>query len=412
MPRSRHRRKGRTRRTTPHTGGSRTTSQDPLLRANLPWLRRMLEVDAAEASGDAAGALALMEDMPTGPDGRAWWRPERWRRLRQLVALGDAAPAWVWGRWVVAQAAQATPGQPRRAREVAIETRGGPGTLWGVDDVDAGAKVIDHDWVYRQLVLHEHGGLRAFLRAAPGRALLDRAGGVESWVDVPMGGYQLQAEHSDRITWLDLGTGEIVETLNLGAATMLAVGEAAIGRLVRADAAVLFESAPLCVPLDVASRVASAPASWTDVLAEACRGEWGDILGELIAKMHHFDLLCDLPAGVRRQLIQPLDPGLRSDRVGTGGNGCEYDAALVLAALAGELPVREEAISSSAEVRDELRPLTALVAAALLEPGTVDAVTPMLVASDAAGLRVLADLMPSPADLVCGRLADGLAAAA
>jgi len=128
--------------------------------------------------------------------------------------------------------------------------------------------------------------------------------------------------------------------------------------------------------------------------------------------MHHFDLLCDLPAGVRRQLIQPLDPGLRSDRVGTGGNGHDYDVALVLAALAGELPLTEVATSSSAEVCEGLRPVTSLVAAALLEPGTVEAVAPLLVASDAAGLRVLADLMPSPARVVCGRLADGLAAAA
>lgn len=389
--------------------------QHPELRANLPWIRRMLEVDAAEARGDAVGALALMEDMPVGPDGRAWWRPERWRRLRQLVALGDAAPAWVWGRWVVAQAAQAaqaTPGRIRLAMEVAVETRGGPSTLWGVDDVDAGAKVIDHDWVYRQLVLHEHGGLKAFLRGAPGRALLDRAGGIESWVGLPMGAYQLLAEHPDRITWRDLRTEEIVDTLNLGSAAMMALGETAIGRLVRADGAVLFESAPLCVPPDVASRVASSPASWTDVLGEACRGEWGDVLGELVAKLHHFDLLCDLPAGVRRQLIQPEDPGLRSDRVGTGGNGSEYDAALVLAALAGELPVALEGSSGSAEGAEELRPLTALVAAALLEPGTVEAMSPLLVASDAAGLRDLAHLLPSPADVVCGRLADGLAAAA
>lgn len=375
-----------------------------MLQANLPWLRRMFEVDDAEARGDATGALALMEDMPTGPDGRPWWRPERWRRLRQLVALGDEAPAWVWGRWVVAQAAQAAPDRPPLAMEVAIETRGGPTTLWGVDDTDARAKVIDHDWVYRQLVLHEHGGLRAFLYRADA-ALLARADGIESWTGVPMGGYQLQAEHADRITWLDIGNGEVVETLNLGAAALIAVGEAVIGRVVRADGSALFESAPLCVPLDVASRVASAPTRWTTVLAEACREEWGDILGEFIAKVHHFDLLCDLPVALRRQLIQPLDPGLRSDRIGTGGNGCAYDTALVLAALGGELGVEED-------VEDGLRPVTSLVAAALLEPGTVDAVTPMLVTSDVVRLRALGDLMPSPADVVCGRLADSLATAA
>ena len=105
--------------------------------------------------------------------------------------------------------------------------------------------------------------------------------------------------------------------------------------------------------------VAEAPTAWIDALAEGCRSECGEVLGEFIAKMHHFDLLCDLPAMVRRQLVQPLDPSVRPDRVGTGGNGCEYDTALVLAALGSELAVVEEPLDEAGAQLDEHRPLTA-----------------------------------------------------
>ena len=383
-----------------------------MLRANLPWLNRMLAVDAAESRGDAAGALRLMEDMALGPDGRPWWRPERLRRLRQLADLGDGVPAWVWGRWIVAQAAQSTPGQPRRANEVAVTTRGGPGTLWGVDHEDARAKVMDHDWVYRQLVLYEYGGLTTFVRRMSGGPLVGRVSEVTSWSSARMGAYELLAEEPDRIRWLDLASRDVVETVNLGGASLMAVGEAAIGRIVEAAGTKLFESAPLCVPPEVAHAVADAPQAWMDAVAVGCRGEWGDVLSEFIAKMNHFDLLSDLSASVRRQLLQPADPGLRPDRVGTGGNGREYDAALVLAALAGEVAVEAQTDDSSAAQLDEERPQTPLVAAALLEPGTIQALVPMLVASDAQDLRVWAGLMPAPADRVCMRLADRIASAA
>ena len=210
---------------------------------------------------------------------------------------------------------------------------------------------------------------------------------------------------------MDLHDRRVVETVNLGGASIMAIGEAAIGRLVRADGTALFESAPLCVPPDVASAVADSPTDWIDALAAGCRGDCGEVLSDLIARMHHFDLLCDLPATVRRHIVQPLDPGLRPDRVGMGGNGREYDTALVLAALGGDLPVEEEPFDGRPQA-DERRPLTALVAAALLEPGTIDALSSMLVASDAQVLRGWADTMSAPADIVCRRLAHDLAAAA
>jgi hypothetical protein len=370
----------------------------------------MLAVDAAEAQGDATGALAIIEDMPVGPDGRPWWRPERVRRLRQLATLGDDAPEWVIRRWVVAQAAQARPGRPREACDVAVRTRGGGSTLWGVDHDDAMSKVIDHDWVYRQLVLHEHGGLAAFVDGAATPALLGLAGDMRSWTGVPMGGFELMAETSDRIVWRDLASSQTIETLNLGGAAMLAIGEAVIGRLVSAGDVHLFESAPLCVPIDVARDVAASPSRWVELLGQACRGVHREVMSVLVARMHHFDLLFDLPATIRRQLIEPPDAELRSDQVGTGGNGVEYDVALVLAAMSGEL--QPDDIRCTCGACDDPRPAGALVAAAVLEPDTLDALAPLLVPSDAAALQVLEQTLVTPADVVCRRIRESLDVAA
>lgn len=378
----------------------------------MPWLQRMLAVDAAEAAGNPVKALALVEGMPHGPDGRPWWRPQRVRRLRQLVALGDAAPDWAWGRWVIAQAAQPRPGRDTDAADVAVEIRGGRSTLWGVDPDDALAKVIDHDWVFRQLILHERGGLDHFLRRVAAPALLDLADGVDSWVGVPMGAYELVSEETDRIVWRDLGAGATIETLNLGGATLMALGEAAIGRVVHAGEVALFESAPLCVPLEVAHDIAARPADWSSALAQGCRGASGVVLTELIAKANDFDLLFDLSARLRRHLLQPVDPDLRSDHVGTGGNGVDYDVALVLAALGGELPLTGGGVDHAPAGVDAARPLAPLVSAALLEPDTRAAIERLLLASDASAVSRLAGALVPPADVFCRQVRDQLDGAA
>lgn len=413
MPKSHHRRKGRTRRPSSQAP-QKTDHRHDMVRANMQWLKRMLEVDAVEARGDAVEALRLIDDMPVGPDGRPWWRASRIRRLRQIVDLGESAPAWVWARWVVSQAAQATPGDPSRALDVAIATRGGRSTLWGVDDVDAQSKVMDHDWVYRQLILHEYGGFSAFLETRAGTRLLERVPGIERWGTAPMGGFELLVEEASRILWLDLATRKVVETINLGAAAMLADGECVIGRLVESDGIALFESAPLCVPRDVAKRVAGEPSAWIATVADGCRDATGQLLSQFVARLHDFDLLYDLPTRVRRQLVQPPDPDLSSDQVGTGGNGQEYDTALVLAALAGEIDVEGDGDGEcTCERCDEVaRPLAPAVAAAILEPGTVEALLPLLVPSDGRALTHLAQALAAPADAVCRQLASRLADAA
>lgn len=381
----------------------------------MPWLRLMGEVDALEAAGDAAAALRAMEAEPLGPDGRPWWRPSRVRRLAQLEMLGRDAPAWTWGRWIVAQAAQSAPRLPRRALDLAVETRGGRGTLWGVDEADAMAKVMDHDWVYRQLVVHEHGGLATFLRdvAAPG--LVEGCADVRGWVGVPMGGYELLGETADAVLWWDLGRRCPVTTLNMGGAAMLHLGECVIGRVVELDGVSLFESAPLCVPDEVARAVAAAPADWLAEVAAGCRGPLGEFFAELIGKAHDFDLLFDLPARLRRQLVGPADLELRADGLAIGGNGADYDTALVLAAVTGGIDVAGEGADGCGCDGDgcgveDRRPLGPLIGAALLEPGVSDALEPLLVPADARALRQLAFLLPPPAAGVCREIGERLRA--
>lgn len=361
----------------------------------------MFAADEREVQADAAGALRVVEGMPVDSMGRTFWRPERVRRLRQLVSLGDSAPAWVWARWVVAQAAQCTPGDLSLAIDRAVQTRGGPSTLWGVDAIDAECKVIDHDWVYRQLVLHEYGGLATFIRMRASRALLARAQGVEAWAGAPMGAYELCDEAPGRLTWRDLGSDRLVDTVNLGGAALCMPGAHVIGRVVESGGASVFESPPLCVPPDVAAAVADSPPDWISALADGCRGPYGPVLAEFVAKVHRFDLLCDMPCDVRRQMMQPDDPALRADQLASGGNGLQYDVALVLAALAGELDLAGEGV-----------PVAPLVAAALLEPGTTEALEGLLVPSDAAALSWLGRVLAPPADVLCERLAAGLSDAA
>ena len=55
-----------------------------------------------------------------------------------------------------------------------------------------------------------------------------------------------------------------------------------------------------------------------DALTCGCREEWGAVLTDLIAKAHEFDLFLDLSSRLRRQLLQPVDPDLRCDNIGTG----------------------------------------------------------------------------------------------
>ena len=65
----------------------------------------------------------------------------------------------------------------------------------GSTHADARAKVIDGDWIFRQLALYELGGLAAFLRTAPAD-LVSGADRIREWVAAPMSGFRLISRDS------------------------------------------------------------------------------------------------------------------------------------------------------------------------------------------------------------------------
>jgi hypothetical protein len=239
-------------------------SADELMR-NVAVLRA---TDDAERRGDARAALDLMEGHPGG---FGFWRPWRVRALLQMAMFGSLLPPWATSRWILAQALQHL-GQPgggpdrrvHRALDQAIELRGGRARLPGRDPIDTVCRVMDNDWVFRQLHLYELGGLRHFLDRVASPDLVAGADRIRDWAKSPMGGYRLLTQDAATVTWQDLGAGEPILTANIGSAALVVPGECVIGRMVPIEAGAMFESAPLLVPEDVAIRVRSIPpAGWT-----------------------------------------------------------------------------------------------------------------------------------------------------
>jgi hypothetical protein len=241
-----------------------------------PWMWAVLDADEAERRGDAAGALAVIERRPSGPEGKALWRPTRVQSLRQLLLLGPERPGWVVSRWIAAQAhvfldeADRGPASRReRAIELAAELRGGFDALPGRDESDRWASVLDFDWTYRQLFLYDMGGLERFLRRGATPDLVAGADRIEEWASAPMGAYTYLGAFGSRLLWIDHATDAAVETIDIGTAARLLGGATVIGRVVPAGDELVFEGPPLEVPRAVARDVAARPAAWFEVLRGA-----------------------------------------------------------------------------------------------------------------------------------------------
>ena len=231
--------------------------------------------DAAEARGDAQEALAIMEEhLATCQPDETFWRPWRIRRLIQISVLGPLLPRWVTSRWILAQALQHLDPAPRgiaktrlkRALDLAVELRGGADTLIGVDATDAMCRVMDRDWVYRQLRLYELGTLHHFLQRAVASDLVAGADRIHDWATASMGGFRLQDRHPGTVRWVDLVTDDVIETANIGSAALAVPGDCVIGRMVPIEGGVMFEGAPMRVPEEVARQVADDPEHWMDAL--------------------------------------------------------------------------------------------------------------------------------------------------
>ncbi len=155
-----------------------------------------------------------------------------------------------------------------RALEVAVAARGGEGALPGIDRADARARVVDGDWIFRQLALYELGGLAAFLRSAPADLVsgADRIRGVGSLRRCRGCGWCLAAR--GRHVGGPRDRGATVTSTTSARRRWRCSASAWSGASCRSprDCAWMFESAPLVVAESVAQAVAGAPADWLELV--------------------------------------------------------------------------------------------------------------------------------------------------
>jgi hypothetical protein len=359
-----------------------------------PWIRAMMMADEAEATGDAVATLEIMDAFAIGPDGRAFWRPWRAKYLAQIAMLGPILPGWVYSRWICSQAMQslavAKRGPSRRAFDLTVELRGGESALPGVDAPDAEGRVLDHDWVYRQLFLYELGGLELFVRDRASSALLAGADSIHRWSRCPMGGYRLLDSTPDSVAWLDLGTEQTRSVPNTGSACLVSPGEHVIGRLVPIETGELFESCPVLVSGDVAGRVAADPPQWLDVLRRFGTGNDED----LGAPVHSKTLLSDVPTVVWQLAI--LDGSRRSTDV------TEWVRSVTRRLL--DVAAREVADPVTHRPHGEVDRWSCL-GAAFLEPYVVTSLPDVAEPHDRGTLEQLGALLAEPAASLCNEAA-------
>lgn len=289
MPKSRkHRRKQ-----PPRPGPSSTRLRPRVGSAEwLPYAAHLLAVDQAEQRGDARGALDLIEQRLFGPDGEVFWRYERILRLSQLTTLGPWLPRWATSRWLLELALQELGPALARVLRVVEEIHGGWDHVRRPAGEDPRIKVVDHDWVFRQVALYEFGAIERLLRhGSPD--LIAGADRIHEWASAPMGGFRYVERRSAVTVWESLMTGDRHETANIGSAALLVVGECVIGRLVPIDDGQMFETVPMRVPEDVARAIAAEPGRWIDVLGEALKDG-----AEIDTGGFRFGFLTDVPVTV------------------------------------------------------------------------------------------------------------------
>lgn len=276
----------------------------------------------------------------------------------------------------------------RDASEV-LEIRGSLDGLSTHDELDARCKLMDRDWVYRQLFLYELGGLSTFVRRVATPDLLAGADHIRDWVKTPMTALQLVERAPGTVTWEYVETGELLELPNIGSAAMVVPGEYVLGRLVPIEAGVMLESAPLVVPQRTARRVADDPGSWTEAVAAA--------RDDVETGGFEHGLASDV-----RQMVWQL--GLHDFRQPLP-EASELDTHFARRALA---TARVCLDVGSVWHADDLDPWACL-RAALLDPRVFMTVPTVAGSGDIEVFERLSRLLAPPADVVCRDLMDELA---
>lgn len=211
-----------------------------------------------------------------------------------------------------------------------------------------------------------------------------------------MGAFRLMRESPRSSTLLDLASGDQVSVTNIGSTCMLGEGDCAIGRLVPIAEGVMFESAPLSVPDQVARQVADQPGAWVAAVHAGCHAS-KDSSPQLLTTVPEFGMLTDVPR------VLQLDVAIQAAR---GAGRVPRDPA-----VAGADLVREAVRHGLPEVVEDVRAWP-MLAAWILEPHVFLTVAGGLEPDDVGGLLRLADLLGGPAASVCRGIAQELAAAA
>lgn len=350
----------------------------------------MQAVDEAETRGDAAGALDIVERHPTGSDGRFFWNQHRVARLAQVEQLGPRLPGWATSRWILEQSLVQFDPALRAARHeamrVAIELRGGPAELTGIDAVDARTKVMDHDWVHRQLLIYEYGGLERFLHAWATPDLVAGADRIEEWATAPIQALRLECREPALLTWTDLATGEALETPNLGAAVLELPGDFALARVVPTECGPMLDGVPLGVTEKTADQVAADPGAWLDALRSVAGTD--DYFVDLV---HGNFLVTDVPSTISLLALHDFLPTPIPRQL----DGADVaDAVIALA--------RRTATGGATE--SDTLDLWPCVAAELLAPDVLPHLAHRLGPADHAWLEVLGGVLPEPAGAECRAL--------
>lgn len=279
-----------------------------------PYWPAMFAVNDAEARGDVEAALEIIHRTRDQLEKEQFWHPSRLERLEQMRLLGALIPRWAHSRWIAAQALQGTHARNKwrmaKAIKLALDVRGGPHP--DHDREDDRIQILDRDWVYRQAFLYDLGGLEAFLRHHASGDLIAGADRIWEWVRAPMRGARLLGRESRRLHWEDPATGEPLTTINIGAGLMVDDGECVIGRIVPIDDGLMFETAPLRVPEEVAYAVADEPEQWIDTMRDASGrsdGEPGEIWTH--RGLRDYGMLTDVPYGL---VDLAMEAGLRAFR--------------------------------------------------------------------------------------------------
>lgn len=279
-----------------------------------PYWPALFAVNDAEARGDVETALEIIHTTSDQLDKEQFWHPSRLERLEQLRLFETLMPRWAHSRWIIAQAMQGTHRRNQwrmaKATTVALDVRGGPDP--GRDREDDRIQILDRDWVYRQTFLYDLGGLEAFLRHNASGDLIAGADRIWEWVRAPMRGVRLRGREPRHLLWEDPRTGEQLTTINLGAGLLVDDGECVIGRIVPIDDGLMFETAPLRLPEEVAYAVADEPDRWIDALRDRT-GSPDREPGEIWTHrgLRDYGLLTDVPYGL---VNLAMDAGLHAFR--------------------------------------------------------------------------------------------------